>query len=157
MRLLATGLTLTTLTLTACMLPIPMIGAGGIGTNPEEARAANASLMQAQESAASQASRPGDASMDCAAIQTELMAQMKDPKFQAAMSSMGARAQGQKARQDAAMAGGKQVAPTEADTRAPLDTTADLVTMMPQIMRGQKLNELATAKKCAFLKPPMPS
>ncbi|MDZ4762224.1 MAG: hypothetical protein SGJ21_14265 [Alphaproteobacteria bacterium] len=50
MKLLATGLT--TLTLTACVLPIPMIGAGGIGTNPEEARAANASLMQARENCA---------------------------------------------------------------------------------------------------------
>lgn len=154
MRLVATGLA--TLALGACVLPIPMGGVGGIASNPEEARAASASLQQAQVSAAAQASRPGDADMNCAAIQAELMAQMQDPKFQAAMASMGSRAQDQKARQDAAMAGGKQVAPTAADARAPVDTTADLVTMMPQIMRGQRLNELATAKKCDFLKAPKP-
>ena len=34
---------------------------------------------------------------------------------------------------------------------APLSMTANLTTMMPQIMRSQRLNELATAKKCAFL------
>jgi hypothetical protein len=29
--------------------------------------------------------------------------------------------------------------------------------MMPQIMRSQELNKLATAKKCAFLNPPRPA
>jgi hypothetical protein len=145
------------LALGGCVLPMGMPGlggAGGIGTNPEEARQMSASMQAAQASAAAQASRPGDADMNCAAIQAELMAQKQDPKFQAAMASMGARAKDQKAKQDAAMAGGKQTTPTAADARAPLDTGADLVTMMPQIMRGQRLNELATAKQCSFLKPP---
>jgi hypothetical protein len=110
MRLFATGLA--TLALGACMLPIPMGGMGGIGINPAEAKASSAALQQAQASGAAQASRPGDADMNCAQLQAEGMAQMQDPKFQQAMASMGARAQDQKAKQDAAMAGGKQVQPT---------------------------------------------
>lgn len=154
MRLVATGLA--TLALGACMLPIPIGGIGGIGSSPEEARAASASLEAAQTSASANASRPGDASMTCAQIQAESMAQMQDPKFQQAMASMGGRAKDQKAKQDAALAGQK-VTPTASDARAPLDTSADIVAMMPQIMRGQELNRLATAKKCDFLKTPKPT
>jgi hypothetical protein len=95
--------------------------------------------------------------MTCSAIQAESMAQMQDPKFQQAMASMGARATDQKAKQDAALAGGKPVAPTASDARAPLDTSADIVTMMPQIMRAQELNRLATTKQCDFLKAPRPT
>ena len=149
MRLVAAGLT--ALMLGACVVPGMPGMPTGMATNPKEARAASANLQASQAAASAQASRPGDADMNCAAIEAELMAQMKDPKFQAAMASMGATAKDQKAKMDAAMAGGKQTTPTAADQRAPLGMSADLATMMPQIMRGQRLNELATAKKCAFL------
>jgi hypothetical protein len=111
-------------------------------------------MQQAQAAASAQASRPGDDKMDCPAIQAELMAQMQDPKFQAAMASMGGKAQSSKAIQDSAMASGKQASQKDIDTsHANMKGMAgDVTTMMPQIMRGQRLNELATAKKCAFLK-----
>ena len=65
---------------------------------------------------------------------------------------MGARAQDQKAKIDGAVASGKQQQPTAEDVRSPLASSADMASIMPQLMRGQRLNELATAKNCAFLK-----
>ena len=152
MRLVAAGLTV--FLLSGCVMPgIPGMGApSGLPSNPAEAARMSADMQRAQASAEAQASRPGDETMDCAAIQAELMAQMQDPNFQAAMASLGAGAQDQKARQDAALASGKAKAGDVESASAFKKTAgADLVTMMPQIMRGQRLNELATAKKCAFL------
>ncbi len=141
------------LALAGCVLPtgMPGMGAAGIATNPAEARAASATLNQAQIEGAAQASRPGDAAMGCPAIQAELMAVMQDPQFKQAMTSMTATAKDQKAKIDAAQASGKASKPTAADVNAPLSMSGNLTTMMPQIMRSQKLNELANAKKCAFL------
>jgi hypothetical protein len=139
-------------TLAGCM-GIPMAMPVGMSSNTADTARLQAELEQSQMQAAAQASRPGDANMDCAAIEAELIAQMRDPKFQAAMASMGSRAESEKAKLDAAMAGGKTVKPdpaTAGDYQKGIG--ADLVTMMPQIMRGQRLNELAQAKQCAFLK-----
>jgi hypothetical protein len=156
--ILATGLA--ALVLAGCVMP-GMPGMGGAtmgpgGMNAAEAAQMSASMQQAQAAGAAQASRPGDDKMDCAAIQAELMAQMQDPTFKAAMASMGAKAQGTKAIQDSAMASGKQASQKDIDTSQAnmKGMSGDVTTMMPQIMRGQRLNELATAKKCAFLKGP---
>jgi hypothetical protein len=150
MKLVAAGLTL--LMLGGCVVPGMAATPNGLGSNPAEAAKLSADMKQAQASAAAQASRPGDEAMDCAAIQAELMAQMQDPNFKAGMASLGAGAQDQKARQDAAMASGKAKAgDAESSAAFTRSAGANLTTMMPQIMRGQRLNELATAKKCAFL------
>jgi hypothetical protein len=155
MKTIATGLA--TLLLAGCVMPGmpgmgPTMGPGG----PDAAEAArmNADMQQAQAAASAQASRPGDDKMDCPAIQAEMMAQMQDPKFKAAMASMGDKAQSSKAIQDSAMASGKQASQKDINTVNANRTgmAGDITTMMPQIMRGQRLNELATAKKCAFLK-----
>jgi hypothetical protein len=156
MRLVSVGLA--AILLSGCVMPgIPgMGGATGMGSNPEEAARMSADMQRAQAAGAAQASRPGDDKMDCAAIQAELMAQMQDPKFKAAMASVGGKAQSTKAIQDAAMASGKQASQKDIDT-ANANTKGiggDLTSVMPQIMRGQRLNELATAKKCAFLNGP---
>lgn len=150
MRLVAAGLAV--LVLGGCVMPGMSGMPTGIASNPAEAARMNADMQQAQASAAAQASRPGDETMDCAAIQAELMAQMQDPTFKAALGNMTAGAQDQKARQDAAMASGKAKAgDAESSAAFTKNTSTSLTTMMPQIMRGQRLNELATAKKCAFL------
>lgn len=155
MKVVAAGLM--AFLLGGCVMPMPMGGAG-LGSNPAEAARLKADLEQAQLQGAAQASRPGDATMDCPALEAELIAQMQDPKFQAAMASMGSRALAEKAKVDAAMAGGKTVKPDPAAAgEYQSGQSADLVTMMPQIMRGQRLNELATAKKCAFLNAAKPS
>jgi hypothetical protein len=152
MKLVAAGLA--TLLLAGCVMPGMPGTATGMGSNPEEAARMSADMQQAQAAAAAQASRPGDDRMDCAAIQAELMAQMQDPKFKAAMASMGGKAQSTKAIQDSAMASGKQASQKDIDTANAnmKGIGGDITTMMPQIMRGQRLNELATAKNCAFLK-----
>ena len=154
-KTIATGLA--ALLLAGCVMPgMPGTGAtmGPGGPDAAEAARMNADMQQAQAAAAAQASRPGDDKMDCAAIQAELMAQMRDPKFQAAVASMGGKAQSSKAIQDSAMASGKQASQKDIDTANANRTgmVGDISTMMPQIMRGQRLNELATAKNCAFLK-----
>lgn len=151
MRLIVTGLA--ALSLGACMLPLPMGMPTGMGPNPAEAAQLSANLQQAQALGAAQANRPGDEAMTCSAIQAELMAQMQDPKFSAALGNMTAGAKDQKARQDAAMASGKaKPGDVEAGTAFSASAGSDLVTMMPQIMRGQRLNDLATARNCPFLK-----
>jgi hypothetical protein len=146
------------LLLAGCVMPgVPGMGGptmGPGGMNAAEAAQMSASMKQAQASAAAQASRPGDDKMDCAAIQAEMMAQMNDPQFAAALASMGAGAQDMKSRMDAAQARGAAGAgDVEAGTAYKRTSTANINTMMPQIMRGQRLNDLASAKKCAFLTP----
>jgi len=158
MKLVAAGLA--ALLVAGCVMPgIPGMGGatmGPGGMNAAEAAQMSASMQQAQAAGAAQASRPGDDKMDCAAIQAEMMAQMQDPKFKAAMASMGGKAQSTKAIQDSAMASGKQASQKDIDTANAnmKGMSGDITTMMPQIMRGQRLNELATAKKCAFLNGP---
>jgi len=156
MRLVAAGLV--ALTLGGCVgIPIPGMppnlgGVGGTGMTAEEVQAANSALQASQAAGAGAASRPGDEAMNCSAIEGELTTTMSDPSVKAVIGSMGARAQSQKDKIDSAMASGKQQQPTAEDARAPLASAADLSTIMPQLMRGQRLNELATAKNCAFLK-----
>jgi hypothetical protein len=122
--------------------------------NATEAAQMGAAMQQAQASGYAQASRPGDDKMDCAAIQAEMMAQMQDPKFKAALASMGGKAQAQLDLQKSATASGKQPNQKEIDAASANRTgmAGDMTAMMPQLMRGERLNELATAKKCAFLK-----
>ena len=158
MKRVAAGLA--ALLVAGCVMPgIPGMGGatmGPGGMNAAEAAQMSADMQQAQAAGAAQASRPGDDKMDCAAIQAEMMAQMQDPKFKAAMASMGGKAQSTKAIQDSAMASGKQASQKDIDTANAnmKGMSGDITTMMPQIMRGQRLNELATAKKCAFLNGP---
>ena len=151
------------LLLTGCVVPgMPMMGmpsdlggVGGTGMTQAEIDSAGANMKLAQANGMAAANRPGDDKLTCDQLQAELMTSMRDPKVQAAMGSMGQRAQDQKAKQDAAMAG-KQQSVTAEDTRAPLASAADMTSIMPQMMRGQRINELATAKSCAFLKAPQP-
>jgi hypothetical protein len=160
MRLIATALA--ALVLGGCVIPgMPGMppdfgGVGGTGMTAAEIENANTSLKMSQAAGAASANRPGDEAMSCEAIQTELVTTMRDPKVMAAMGSIGARAQDQKSKIDTAMASGKQQQPTLEDARAPLASTADITSIMPQLMRGQRLNELAEAKKCAFLNGPPP-
>jgi hypothetical protein len=117
-----------------------------------EVEYASASLKSSQAAGMAAAARPGDEAMTCGALQAELITTMRDPAVTAAMGTMGARAQDQKSKLDAAQASGKQQQPTAEDSRSPLASSADISSIMPQLMRGQRLNDLAGAKNCAFLK-----
>jgi hypothetical protein len=146
------------LMLAGCVLPgLPMMppnygGVGGTGITAEEMAAMQTQLKGAQATGAASAARPGDEAMTCEAIQVELTATMQDPRVQAAVGRMGERGKDQKAKMDAALAG-KPVAPaTKSEVAASFESAGDLSAIMPQLMRGQRLNELATAKNCAFLK-----
>ena len=68
------------------------------------------------------------------------------------MGRMGERALGAKAQLDAAKAG-KPMAPADkSQVATSLGSAGDVTSIMPGLMRGQRLNELATAKNCAFIK-----
>lgn len=153
MRLIATALT--ALVLGGCVMPgMPGMGmppnfggVGGTGMTSAEVANAESSMKAAQAMGAASANRPGDEAMTCAQIQAEIVATMQDPKVMAAVGTMGARAQDTQAKLDGARAGQQQTF-TKEDARAPLASANDLTSIMPQIMRGQRLNELAAAKKC---------
>ncbi len=158
MRLMLAGAM--ALALAGCVMPgLPMMppnygGVGGTGMSAEQIAAMESQMQGAKAVGEASAKRPGDEVMTCAAIQAEMTTTMQDPRVQAAIGRMGDRAQDQKAKMDAAMAG-KPVAPaTKSETASPLESAGDLSSIMPELMRGQRLNELATAKNCAFLKGP---
>src|SRR5690349_8741383 len=148
------------LALGGCVVPgLPMMppdygGVGGTGMSAEQIAAMQTQMQGAQAAGAASAARPGDEAMTCEAIQAEITTTMQDPRVQAAVGRMGDRAQGQKSKMDAAMAGKPTAPATKSEVAASFESVGDISSIMPQMMRGQRLNELATAKNCAFMKGP---
>ena len=143
------------------------------GITPEELEAA---LAAAQ----AQAARPGDESLDCEALQGELVAAAKDPAVQAHVSKSGAVAQEKIAAMNRASAlvaaqaaltifsamvpGGAWLGQAAASAQLPaqqaqaaqnleqsVEQAREMMTIMPQIMRGQRVIELAQARACDWL------
>ncbi len=150
------------LVLGGCVVPgMPMMppnygGVGGSGMSAEEIAAMQSQMQSAKAAGAASASRPGDEAMNCDAIQAELVATMQDPRVQAVVGRVGDRAIDQKARMDAAMAGKPAAPGSKSEMATSLGSAVDMTSIMPELMRGQRLNELASAKNCAFLKGPQP-
>jgi hypothetical protein len=153
--------------------------------------------MQATMDAAQKnARRTGDEAMTCDAMQTELVADMQDPKLQAVTAKMGASAKEEQDKLNAAKgaadasgaskgsiaaqmaksfatsmipgAGMTQMAGQQAQIQAQMAQAAqnqaamvqrmnDMMTIMPQMMRGQRLVELGQAKKCDWAQDGGPS
>ena len=137
--------------------------------------------MQAGLAAAqSAATRPGDESLSCPALEDELVATAKQPALQAYVAKSGAAAQAKQAAANEALArtgsesaltlfsavvpGGDWAALARAVAQAPAQqaqTTADvqqrmqqaqeMMAVMPYLMRGQHVIELAQARNCAWL------
>ena len=134
-------------------------------------------MMQAMEKAQSEASKPGDDKLSCEQLQEQLIAVTQDPEFQAHVESASASAQRDRAAMNAAagqtavqslrtalmalVPGGAMagMASAQADAQAQgaqaadrvrsrMDQAKQLTALMPKLMRGQRVFELAAAKKC---------
>jgi hypothetical protein len=139
-----------------------------------------AELEAALASAQAAAVRPGDEALDCEALEGELVAVARDPALQAhvsrsgaiaqekidAMNGMAAAAAAQTALTifSAVVPGGAWLGQAAAAAQLPaqqaqaahnleqsVQQARDLMTVMPQILRGQRVIELAQARECAWL------
>jgi len=139
-------------------------------------------LHAAMQSARAAAARPGDQSLSCEALQTELGETMKHPAIQsftdaaaqqaapvtgapgggtpagAASALLGAVLPGADAASTAAMAAQAPAmqAQTQANVQARAQQAQTMTAMLPQMMRGQRLIELAQARNCEWLSGAMP-
>jgi hypothetical protein len=136
-------------------------------------------MMAALESAQKTASRPGDAAMNCEVLEQELVTTVNGPAIQAFVEKNGAAAQkdyealkkgqasmtGQMAASIAAslLPGADFAQLAAAQAQAPLQAAqaaqrvesratqfSELMTILPQLMRGQRVIELAVMKRCAW-------
>jgi hypothetical protein len=138
-------------------------------------------LQTALERAQAAALRPGDESLSCEALATELVAVAKDTALQANVAKRGAEAQEKMARLNAmakevaapsaltffssivpgaAWAGQAAAAAQMPAQRAQatrnvqqvMQQAQEMMPIMPQLMRGQRVIELAQARDCAWLR-----
>lgn len=136
-------------------------------------------MMQSMESAQAGASRPGDEKLSCEALQEQLVAVVQDPEFLADVEAAGAAAQKDVARMQVAqgelaaksaatliasivpgaamghmMAGAadNQARAAEGSARMQemMAMRQQMMAHMDDLMRGQRLIELAQAKKCEW-------
>ena len=115
-------------------------------------------MATAMAAAQAKAVRPGDEALGCAAIEKELIASMTDPAIQAYAAKSAAAAQlprgaigrGATTPQAAAATAGAQSAQL-AQLQDPSAQLAMMTTVMPQMMRSQRLVGLAMAKGCTSL------
>ena len=139
------------------------------------------SMMKAMQAAEAAASRPGDEKLDCDELQKEFTAATTDRALNAHVQTAGASAQADMAAIEAAQAkipaqtaataaaalvpgaSAPVVAAQTADAEAQKAQAAgrmqsrvqqaqDLSALMPTIMRGERLLQLATGKKCDWAK-----
>jgi hypothetical protein len=137
-------------------------------------------LQSALEAAQAGATRPGDESLSCEALETELVATVKQPAVQSYVAKSGAVAQERAAALNAASAGmatqsaltlfssivpggawaGHAAAVAQAQAQQAQAATniqqrmqqaQEMMGIMPYLMRGQRVIELAQARSCAWL------
>ena len=155
----------------------------GVAYGPAHAQVNHMELGAAMQAAQAQAVRPGDESLDCDALETELTNLTSDPALQARAEASGAAARqraaaasGQSAGAAAAMTlfssmvpGGDMAGLAAAAAQAPGQQAQAAATMqarmqqmqsmmatLPQMMRGQRVVELAQGRKCDWIAGAMP-
>lgn len=138
-------------------------------------------LQSALEKATAGADRPGDGSLSCEALEGELVAVAKAPALQSYITKMGAVAQEKIDAMNAAsramaaqtamtifssiVPGGAWVGQAAAAAQLPaqqalaarnlqqtIQQAQELIPIMPQLMRGQRVLELAQARNCAWVR-----
>ena len=157
------------------------VSAAALGQTPATMYGDLQSSLAAAEAAAN---RPGDDQLGCDALQSELVASAKDPAVQSFVARSGAIAQEKMAAIAAAGAGmgagaaitimssivpggawagyGTGVAQAEAakvragrNLQQQMQLAQDMMTIMPQMMRGQRVIELALRRDCAWIRAAM--
>jgi hypothetical protein len=143
-------------------------------------------LQSSLSAAEAAANRPGDESLGCDALQSELVASAKDPAVLSYVAKSGAIAQEKMAAINAAAAGmGAQAAITIMSSIVPggawagfgagvaqgeaaklqaarnmqqqMQLAQEVMGIMPQMLRGQRVIELAQARNCAWIAEAMPA
>lgn len=136
-------------------------------------------MMQAMEQAQASASKPGDDKLTCEQLEEQLVAVTQDPEFLAHIEAMGAGAQKDQAAMQSAkgqiavqslrtvfmtlVPGGRMVGMASAQSQATaqgaqgtkraqerMQQGQQMAKLMPQLMRGQRVVELAAAKGCEW-------
>lgn len=147
-----------------------------------------AEMAAAMQAAQARAMRPGDEALPCAALEKELVASMNDPAIQAHAAKSAAAAQKnvtaekskapmtpQAAAALAAALGaggglppglaarGDLAAQAQAAQKLQAEQMKQMVPIMPQIMRSQRVMQLAAVKQCSWMfgaspfAPPLPA
>ena len=117
-------------------------------------------MQTEMQSAQATAYRPGDDALDCDAIVAEIQSTIEDPAYQAYIAESGAAAQRDLALMQNPYAAAPQ-SPAQAQLAAQQRVAAQqaqserLITLMPLIMRMQRLAELAVIKACDWAPPGM--
>jgi hypothetical protein len=135
--------------------------------------------MQAMERAQAEANQPGDQQLTCTQLQEQLVAIVQDPAFLAHMKTAGAAAEKDLAQMKAAESeiaaksaatfiastvpgaamghmtasaaeNQAKVAQGAARMQARIADAQQMMAFMPKMMRGQRLVELAAARKCEW-------
>jgi hypothetical protein len=143
-------------------------------------------MMAAYEAAQAAASQPGDEELSCDELQAQFTEVSNDPALKAKIETAGAAAQSKMAAMQKAQAaaagstaasaaasmapGGQWAALGAAAAQAEASKAAatghmqqnaalaqDATEMMPKLMRGQRLAELATAKQCEWIAGALPA
>lgn len=142
-------------------------------------------LQAGLEAAQAAANRPGDAALGCDALEKELVASVKHPAVESYMAKSGAAAQQQMAAMNAAkgraatqtaltlfgslvpggaglgLAGTAAMAQSQQleaarNIEQRMQQAQEMIGIMPQMMRGQRVIELAQARNCEWAAQTMP-
>ncbi|MFN2400233.1 MAG: hypothetical protein ABR543_16585 [Gemmatimonadaceae bacterium] len=160
---------------------IALLGGISASTSAQTPGTMYGDLQSALEKAQAGAHRPGDESLSCEALESELVAAAKDPALQSYVAKMGAVAQEKLGALNAAskvmaaqsavtvfssiVPGGAWAGQAAAAAQLPaqqaqaarniqeaMQQAQEMMPVMPQLMRGQRVIELAQARDCAWLR-----
>lgn len=91
------------------------------------------------------ASRPGDESLNCEGLEKELLTSMNDPAVQSHLSRGAAK------QQPTAIMLTRTTQLATRNLRQEVKQMNELLTIAPQLMRGQRVMQLARARNCEWL------
>lgn len=145
-----------------------------------------AQMEQSVADAQAQAQRPGDETLTCEQLESEVVATIQDPQVQSVMAQNGAWAQGQLDQMNAAQGraqaqiatslfmgvassfipglgyaqmaqqrvmAAEQQRQAQQNIAQMMEMSQRMSSIMPQLMRGQRVFELGQAKQCGFTQP----
>ena len=150
-----------------CILAVGILTVGAAAIEAQTLPKEYAEMAAAMQSAQARAVRAGDEALPCSALEKELVSSMNAPAIQAYADKSAAAAQKQATPPD------KTKAPMTPQAAAALaaslgagggaEQMKQLIPIMPQIMRSQRLMQLAVVKQCTWMvgaspfAPPLPA
>jgi len=109
-------------------------------------------MAKAMEKAQAEASKPGDERLTCDQLQQQLVAIAQDPAYLAYVQAAGIQAQKDLAQMQIPQSEiAAKTAQSAGRVQMRMDQGQQMMAFMPLLMRGQRLVELATVRKCEWL------